>query len=172
MVIKEISKIIIDAENGTLRFDDVFRSLRDCGAVKFIYDQKTDAELCIAFVQACERMIGELHYDGIYPVLKQSVGDIYMDSKGYEQLKDKTALVDFLKGGTKNQLIIEMPRFKQVDFSLGEQKESGKEWVTFSDVNYGHTLTARFFDFAVKYNNFVDVSKKDINSKNNDKPTM
>ena len=156
MIIKEISKIIIDAENGTLRFNDDINSLKDFGAVKFIYDQKNDASLCDAFLNACVRMIDELHYDGIYPVLKSSLDDrMYHHLVEYQELSQKNALIYFLKNGTKNQIIVEMNGISDVNFVVGKQLESGKEWTTFSDSKSGHTLTSRFVDFAIKYNNYV-----------------
>jgi len=110
-------------------------------------------------------MIGELNYDGIYPVLKHSLGDIYMHTDGYKQLTNKTGLINLLRSGTKNQIVIEMPGVRGAVFSVGEQKESGKEWVSFSEDKNSNTLAVRFVDFALKYNDFVSESSIEKSSK-------
>ena len=183
MILKELSKIIIDAENGTLRFEDANNSLKDFGAVKFIYDQKNDAEICEAFVEACYSMADELKYEGIELDInknKKSFGIFDTSAVELETLRKSDGLVNFLMEGTRNQIVVDTTRKNYVKISVGTQSGNGREWSVFDDDRYYHTIAYKFIRFAEKFNERVCESnndKKALEIKNymarkHSKPTM
>lgn len=94
---KELRKIIVKSQEGLMTFIDESGAMRDSGSVKFIYDQKNDAELVNDFYYAFKRKQQELVYDGVHAKYTHKLGKIDKKSTEFERLKFTKGLIGLLK---------------------------------------------------------------------------
>ena len=100
---KEIQSIKILAETGALFFIGYDSTLKDTGGVRFVYDQKNDAELIRSLFATIDRKMHELFYDGIIAKIDVPLGDPSDCKETLKKLEKSHVLVDLLKTSMDNK---------------------------------------------------------------------